>query len=242
MYSFLVINSGVPTNQDESLYNLWTRFKDIIQKVPNHDLSIWTLIEIFLKHLDSLSRHIINLTTEGDLRKFSDIGAWYAIKDCAQYDKKSSNPTSVISDKTIANPNAQIVGDDMVRVQGLESKEVSPLGKELSLFDRPNEVERGRILEAHRLEPILRQQISQHMAPSHHNGCYAAFCTGKQLIRMSAGIFSSKTKNEFSQSVEMASRFTRDAITATLVTGLDLTRRSLEDLRMFSLNDSWRAI
>ncbi|GJW78960.1 hypothetical protein Tco_0140642 [Tanacetum coccineum] len=31
---------------------------------------------------------------------------------------------------------------------GLESKEVSPLGEELSLFDRPNEVERGRILEA----------------------------------------------------------------------------------------------
>ncbi|GKB95518.1 hypothetical protein Tco_0981655 [Tanacetum coccineum] len=26
---------------------------------------------------------------------------------------------------------------------GLESKEVSPLGEELSLFDRPNEVERG---------------------------------------------------------------------------------------------------
>ncbi|GJR40917.1 hypothetical protein Tco_1216601 [Tanacetum coccineum] len=36
-----------------------------------------------------------------------------------------------------------------------ESKEVSPLGEELSLFDRPNEEERGRILEAHRLEPIL---------------------------------------------------------------------------------------
>ncbi|GJT36868.1 hypothetical protein Tco_0936733 [Tanacetum coccineum] len=54
---------------------------------------------------------------------------------------------------------------------GLESKEVSPLGKELSLFDRPNEVERGRILEAHRLEPILQQQISQRMAPSHHDDC-----------------------------------------------------------------------
>ncbi|GKF27789.1 hypothetical protein Tco_0094131, partial [Tanacetum coccineum] len=54
----------------------------------------------------------------GDLRKFNDIGAWYAIEDCAQYDKKKcSNPTSVISDETIANPNAQIVGDDMVRVQ-----------------------------------------------------------------------------------------------------------------------------
>ncbi|GJV69957.1 hypothetical protein Tco_1485466 [Tanacetum coccineum] len=31
--------------------------------------------------------------------------------------KKCSNPTSAISDETIANPNAQIVGDDMVRVK-----------------------------------------------------------------------------------------------------------------------------
>ncbi|GJX31798.1 hypothetical protein Tco_0241653 [Tanacetum coccineum] len=104
-------------HQNESLYDSWTRFKDIIRKVPNHGLSIWTLNEIFLKHLDSLSHHIINLTAEGDLRKFSDIGAWYAIEDCAQYDKKCSNPTSAISDETIANLNAQIVGDDMVRVQ-----------------------------------------------------------------------------------------------------------------------------
>ncbi|GJU05083.1 hypothetical protein Tco_1121513 [Tanacetum coccineum] len=54
---------------------------------------------------------------------------------------------------------------------GLESKEVSPLGKELSLFDRPNEVKEGRILEAHHLEPILQQQISQCMAPFHHDDC-----------------------------------------------------------------------
>ncbi|GJS12873.1 hypothetical protein Tco_0407345 [Tanacetum coccineum] len=56
-------------------------------------------------------------SVEGDLRKFSDIGAWYAIEDYAQYDKKYSNPISAIFDETIANPNAQIVGDDMVRVQ-----------------------------------------------------------------------------------------------------------------------------
>ncbi|GJV22301.1 hypothetical protein Tco_1371321 [Tanacetum coccineum] len=31
--------------------------------------------------------------------------------------KKCSNPISVISDETIANPNAQIVRDDVVRVQ-----------------------------------------------------------------------------------------------------------------------------
>ncbi|GKC30038.1 hypothetical protein Tco_1037332 [Tanacetum coccineum] len=70
---------------------------------------------------------------------------------------------------------------------GLESKEVSPLGKELSLFDRPNEVERGRILEAHRLEPILQQQISQRMAPSHHDGRKAHLLEDKQIS--SVGVF-----------------------------------------------------
>ncbi|GKB41728.1 hypothetical protein Tco_0886670 [Tanacetum coccineum] len=54
----------------------------------------------------------------------------------------------------------------------LESKEVSPLGEELSLFDKPNEVERGRILEVHHLESILQQQISQRMDLSHHDGMY----------------------------------------------------------------------
>nr|GEW52357.1 hypothetical protein [Tanacetum cinerariifolium] len=48
-------------------------------------------------------RSLFNSEPEGDLRKFSDIGA--------------CNPTSDISNETIANPNAQIVEDDMVRVQ-----------------------------------------------------------------------------------------------------------------------------
>nr|GEY45564.1 zinc finger, CCHC-type [Tanacetum cinerariifolium] len=56
-------------HQDESLYDSWTRFKDVIRKVMNHGLSIWIQIEIFLKHIDSLSRHIINLIAKRDLRK-----------------------------------------------------------------------------------------------------------------------------------------------------------------------------
>ncbi|GJV67666.1 ribonuclease H-like domain-containing protein [Tanacetum coccineum] len=315
--------------QDESLCDLWTRFKDIIQKVPNHGLSIWTLIEIFLKHLDSLSPHIINLTAEGDLRKFSDIGAWVQVPRCMAWlnhdehvdslsmmDNEAgiTSPESTIQtlpsfeeytppvtylkevEKTLGTPieveplneikleevglncnhntplssrevpsfdgpkpqpllnspsldvslgdvispeppikphspdssrikvvdylttqtppsphmaNSHPKGvysyynpgiDDPKRHYGfkpgllgksvslgvdisnwemfdddwrLESKEVSPLGEELSLFDRPNELERFfriGILEAHRLESILQQQISQCMAPSHHGG------------------------------------------------------------------------
>nr|GEW35060.1 ribonuclease H-like domain-containing protein [Tanacetum cinerariifolium] len=73
---------------------------------------------------------------------------------------------------------------------------------------------------------------SPHVAPFHlkdmycyHHPClgdpkkHYGFKPGKQLIRMSAGNVSSKTKNKFSQSVETASRFTRYAITTTPVTG-----------------------
>ncbi|GJV54715.1 hypothetical protein Tco_1455720 [Tanacetum coccineum] len=212
-------------------------FKDLYgysSVVPNHDLSILTLIEIFLKHLDSLSRHIINLIAEGDLRKFTDIGAWVqgykpwsttqTLPSFEEYTPPVTYPEEV--EKTLGTPieveplnktklkevglicihNTPLssrevpsfdepepqpllnspsldisLGDvmgpklpikphspDSSRMKemfdddwGLESKEVSPVGEELSLFDRPNEVERGRILEAHRLESILQQQISQ---------------------------------------------------------------------------------
>ncbi|GJT57588.1 hypothetical protein Tco_0992642 [Tanacetum coccineum] len=63
----------------------------------------------------------------------------------------------------------------------------SSVGEELSLFDRPNEVERGRILEAHRLESILQQQISQRMAPSHHDGRKSHLLEDKQIP--SVGVF-----------------------------------------------------
>ncbi|GJS45890.1 hypothetical protein Tco_0596011 [Tanacetum coccineum] len=167
-------------------------------KVPNHGLSIWTLTEIFLKHLDSLSRHIINLTAEGDLRKFSDIGAWYlGYMAWLGYDEHVDRLSTMDNEVGVTSPESTIqtlpsfkeytppanylkeveknLGTPIEMFDadwGLESKGVSPLGEELSLFDRPNEAERGRILEAHRLESIFQQQISQRMVPSHHDGMY----------------------------------------------------------------------
>nr|GEV70870.1 hypothetical protein [Tanacetum cinerariifolium] len=86
--------------------------QEITTALENQLLSVSLLI--CLGKLDCVERIS---SAEGDLRKFSDRGAWYAIEGCAQYDKKCSNPTSAISDEKTANPNAQIVRDDMVRVQ-----------------------------------------------------------------------------------------------------------------------------
>ncbi|GKE53415.1 hypothetical protein Tco_1488571, partial [Tanacetum coccineum] len=120
---------------------------------------------------------------EGDLRKFSDIGAWevpsfdgpkpqpllnspsldLSLGDVSYYNPGINDPKRHYGFKpgllgksvspSVDISNWEMFDDDW----GLESKEVSPLGKELSLFDRPNKVERGRILEARRLEPILQQ-------------------------------------------------------------------------------------
>ncbi|GJQ90538.1 putative reverse transcriptase domain-containing protein [Tanacetum coccineum] len=143
-----------------------------------------------------MKKDIAVYVREGDLRKCSDIGAWLTSPDVYH-----TNPTVILRNTTrprcIDDPKRHYgfkpgllrksvsLGVDISNWEifdndwRLESKEVSPLGEELSLFDRPNEVERGRILEAHRLEPIIQQQNSQHMAPFHHGerGDGVTICT-----------------------------------------------------------------
>ncbi|GJU73771.1 hypothetical protein Tco_1265176 [Tanacetum coccineum] len=104
-------------------------------------------------------RHKISRRLEGDLRKFSDIGAWVHVPRCMawlDYDEHVDSLSiddpkrhygfklgllrkSVSLDVDISN--WEMFDDDW----GLESKEVSPLGEELSLFDRPNEVGRENL-------------------------------------------------------------------------------------------------
>ncbi|GJU08195.1 hypothetical protein Tco_1124625 [Tanacetum coccineum] len=152
--------------------------------------------------------------SEGDLRKFSDIGACSQIvgDDMVRvqvprcmawldYDEHVDNLSTVDNEVGVTSPESTTqtlpsfeeytplvpypkeVEKTLGTPIGLESKEVSPLGEELSLFDRPNEVERGRILEAHHLESILQQQISQCMAPSHHDGMLYLMRRSLEVLR-----------------------------------------------------------
>ncbi|GJR74796.1 hypothetical protein Tco_0087161 [Tanacetum coccineum] len=134
----------------------------------------------------------LDFAADGNLRELSGEEAWETIENYAHGQKEWVNPPNIISEQEIENLKVhanRLFGNENVWVQmhrgvdisnwemfdddwGLESKEVSHIGKELSLFDRPNEVERGRIPEPRYLESILQQQISQHMAPSHHDGMY----------------------------------------------------------------------
>ncbi|GKD09515.1 hypothetical protein Tco_1189200, partial [Tanacetum coccineum] len=52
-----------------------------------------------------------------NLKGLSAEEAWETIEDCAQRDKQWKNPTSTISDQTISNFKAQLVGNEVVRVK-----------------------------------------------------------------------------------------------------------------------------
>ncbi|GJT22807.1 hypothetical protein Tco_0892744 [Tanacetum coccineum] len=320
-------------HQDEPIYDAWTRFKNLIKRVPHHSLDLWSLTQFFYDHVDDYTRMDLDFAADGNLRELSGKEAWEAKENFAQGQKEWDNPPNIISKQEIENLKVhakRLFGNENVWVEmhrniawdkvgnlnpqstpqilplfeeytppvtypeeveetlgtpievepldetqledlgfntcnhdiplssredpsfdkpepqpqpssnyppldaslriergfkppikpqspdsfrmkvldnltihtppsslvasfhlrdlyryyrpciddpkkhygfklGLLGKSAS-LGKELSLFDSPNEVERGRILEAHRLEPILQQQISQRMAPSHHDG------------------------------------------------------------------------
>ncbi|GJY54768.1 hypothetical protein Tco_0446432 [Tanacetum coccineum] len=104
-------------HQDESLYDAWTRYKDLIRKVPHHGLSLWSQIQIFFDHIDRYTQIDINHAAGGNLKGLSAEEAWETIEDCAQCDKQWKNPTSTISDQTITNLKDHLVGNEVVRVK-----------------------------------------------------------------------------------------------------------------------------
>ncbi|GKC08977.1 hypothetical protein Tco_1000587 [Tanacetum coccineum] len=220
---------GVQQHQDEPIYDAWTHFKNLIQRVPHHGLDLWSLAQFFYHHVDQYTQVDLDFAADGNLRELSEIenlkvhakrllgneNVWVEMHRNITWDKvENPNPQNTPQvppsfeeatppvtypeevDETIGTPieveplnkiKLEEVGlncnhntplssrevpsfdgpesqpllnspslDEMFNDDwGLESKEVSPLGEELSLFYRPNEVERGRILEAHCLEPIL---------------------------------------------------------------------------------------
>ncbi|GJT39722.1 hypothetical protein Tco_0421213 [Tanacetum coccineum] len=75
-------------HQDESLYDAWTRFKDLLQKVPHHDLDLWLQVQIFYDHVDYTTHIAIDYAAGRRLRKLRLEEAWETIKDLAQHEEK----------------------------------------------------------------------------------------------------------------------------------------------------------
>ncbi|GJX43045.1 hypothetical protein Tco_0259721 [Tanacetum coccineum] len=71
--------------QDESLYDAWTRFKDLLYKVPHHGLDLWLQVQVFYDHVDYTTQMAIDYAAGGRLRKLRPKEAWETIEDLAQH-------------------------------------------------------------------------------------------------------------------------------------------------------------
>nr|GEW09561.1 reverse transcriptase [Tanacetum cinerariifolium] len=64
----------------ESLSKAWTRFKDLLQKVPHHGLDLWLQIKIFNDHVDGTTQKDIDYAAGGRLRKLRPDEVWAAVE------------------------------------------------------------------------------------------------------------------------------------------------------------------
>ncbi|GJV68416.1 MAK10-like protein [Tanacetum coccineum] len=75
----------------ESLSEAWTRFKDLLQKVPHHGIDLWLQVQIFYDHVNPVTRRTIDQSAGGKLRDLNAEESWALLEDLALYDNESWN-------------------------------------------------------------------------------------------------------------------------------------------------------
>ncbi|GJT43135.1 hypothetical protein Tco_0951850 [Tanacetum coccineum] len=69
----------------------WTRFKDLLQRVPHHGIDLWLKVQIFYDHVNPATRRTIDQSTSGKLRDKNTKESWALLEDLALYDNESWN-------------------------------------------------------------------------------------------------------------------------------------------------------
>ncbi|GKF79295.1 MAK10-like protein, partial [Tanacetum coccineum] len=75
----------------ESLSEAWTRFKDLLQKVPHHGIDLWLQVQIFYDHVNPVTRRTIDQSAGGKLQDLNAEESWALLEDLALYDNESWN-------------------------------------------------------------------------------------------------------------------------------------------------------
>ncbi|GJS55316.1 zinc finger, CCHC-type containing protein [Tanacetum coccineum] len=91
----------------ESLSEAWTRFKDLLQKVPHHGIDRWLQIQIFYDHVSFHLKCEIDRAAGGKLRNKNTDESWEIIENLALYDHEGWDETNefVKPVKAIAIPH-----------------------------------------------------------------------------------------------------------------------------------------
>ncbi|GKC49155.1 zinc finger, CCHC-type containing protein, partial [Tanacetum coccineum] len=116
----------------ESLSEAWTRFKDLLQKVPYHGIDLWLQIQIFYDRIDDSLKRIIDFAAGGQLRRMSAKRAWITIEELAQYKDEGWNDPVNPKDRDLnyKNPDIeQLLGIIKHKVDALINHALSAMGQ-----------------------------------------------------------------------------------------------------------------
>nr|GEW96600.1 zinc finger, CCHC-type [Tanacetum cinerariifolium] len=91
LFQFSLRDQMFQQHHGESLYEAWTHFKDLLQKVPHHRIDLWLQVQIFYDRIDHTLKRTIDYATEGQLRKLSAEKDWATIEELARYEDEGWN-------------------------------------------------------------------------------------------------------------------------------------------------------
>ncbi|GJX30585.1 MAK10-like protein [Tanacetum coccineum] len=126
----------------ESLSEAWTRFKDLLQKVPHHGIYLWLQVQIFYDHVNPVTRRTIDQSAGGKLRDLNPEESWAILEDLALYDNESWNDP-----RDFAKP-----------VKAIALPQDVPSTSDRRLIELETQVQ--RLMEAH-LAPIQPTQVNK---------------------------------------------------------------------------------
>ncbi|GJT76482.1 zinc finger, CCHC-type containing protein [Tanacetum coccineum] len=101
-------------HQGESLSEAWSRFKDLLQKVPYHGIDRWLQIQIFYDHVSFHLKYEIARAAGGKILNKNPDESWEIIENLALYDHEGWNDAKefVKSVKAISTPQPTLKKSD----------------------------------------------------------------------------------------------------------------------------------
>nr|GEY90641.1 MAK10-like protein [Tanacetum cinerariifolium] len=117
----------------------WTRFKDLLKKVPHHGIDLWLQVQIFYDRVNPATRRTIDQSVGGKLRDINTKESWELLEDLSLYDNESWNDP-----RDFAKP---------VKAISLPQDVPSTSGRRL--IELKNQVQ--RLIEAHLAPKLLEE-------------------------------------------------------------------------------------
>ncbi|GKB42744.1 hypothetical protein Tco_0887686 [Tanacetum coccineum] len=124
-------------HHEESLSEAWTRFKDLLQKVPHHGIDLWLQVQIFYDRIDHTLKRTMDYAAGGWLKKISTEKAWATIEELARYEEEWWNDPVAPKEGSLdyKNPDIEQLLEVMeFKVDTLMKEVISLMGRSESEF------------------------------------------------------------------------------------------------------------